>query len=94
MNKSRIQYELAVKFVSEFNLIFYQNIIHHLSSFIKDSFFKNLFEKNTLKSGDKVQLLIEKFGEVTNPSILFYKPDALEGFIRTLLTYKIGHPQA
>ncbi|PKY52970.1 hypothetical protein RhiirA4_470925 [Rhizophagus irregularis] len=62
MNKNRIQYEPAVEFVSEFNLIFYQNITYHLSSFIEDSFLKNLFEKNTLKSVNKVQLLIEKFG--------------------------------
>ncbi|PKC76163.1 hypothetical protein RhiirA1_447923 [Rhizophagus irregularis] len=67
MNKSRIQYEPTVEFVSEYNFIFYQTIIHHLSSFVEDGFLKNLFEKNLSVAKDKTQLLIEKFGEAANP---------------------------
>uniref|UniRef100_U9U7Q2 Uncharacterized protein n=1 Tax=Rhizophagus irregularis (strain DAOM 181602 / DAOM 197198 / MUCL 43194) TaxID=747089 RepID=U9U7Q2_RHIID len=56
---SRIQYKEAVDFVSKFNDIFYQSLSFHLSSFIEDCFFKDLFNKNLSKAVNKAQLLIE-----------------------------------
>ncbi|PKB98463.1 hypothetical protein RhiirA5_431334 [Rhizophagus irregularis] len=65
---SRIQYKEAVDFISEFNDIFYQSLSFHLSSFIEDCFFKDLFNKNLSKAVNKAQLLIEKFGNSANPT--------------------------
>ncbi|PKC56491.1 hypothetical protein RhiirA1_473915 [Rhizophagus irregularis] len=63
---SKIQYEETVDFISKFNDIFYQTLSFHLGSFIEDSFFKDLFEKNPSKAVDKAQLLIEKFGKTAD----------------------------
>ncbi|CAB4404638.1 unnamed protein product [Rhizophagus irregularis] len=67
-DKSRIQNEAAVDFVSNFNDIFFETISHHLGSFVTDSFLKDLFNKNSSKAVNKAQLLIEKFGETANPA--------------------------
>jgi hypothetical protein len=64
-NKSRISNEQAVEFISEYSIIFYQNITH-LSSFIENGFLKDLFDKNPSKTMDKAQLLIEIFGDAAN----------------------------
>ncbi|PKC58145.1 hypothetical protein RhiirA1_541243 [Rhizophagus irregularis] len=66
---SRIErYEEAVNFVSNFNDIFYQTISHNLGSHIEDGFLKDLFNKNSSKTVDKAQLLIERFGKTANPA--------------------------
>ncbi|EXX66795.1 hypothetical protein RhiirA5_431440 [Rhizophagus irregularis] len=67
-DESRKQFEQTLEFVSEYNFMFYKNVTQHLDSFIQDGFLKNLFEKNTSKSVDKAQLLIEKFGDAANPA--------------------------
>ncbi|PKY30912.1 hypothetical protein RhiirB3_448227, partial [Rhizophagus irregularis] len=68
MDKSRTTNEEALDFVSKFNEIYFQTVTYHLSSFIQDSFLKDLFEKNPSVPKDKAQLLIQKFGESANPA--------------------------
>jgi hypothetical protein len=48
--------------------MFSETVTQYLGSFRQDGFLKNLFEKNTSKSVDKAQLLIEKFGNAANPA--------------------------
>ncbi|CAB4417228.1 unnamed protein product [Rhizophagus irregularis] len=50
-----------------YNEDFHYNVTAHLSSFIQDSFLKNLFDKNPSKPVDNTQLLISKFGDAANP---------------------------
>ncbi|EXX59766.1 hypothetical protein GLOIN_2v1846618 [Rhizophagus irregularis DAOM 181602=DAOM 197198] len=66
MDKSRTPNEEALDFVSKFNEIYFQTITHHLSSFVQDSFLKDLFDKNPSVLKDKAQILIERFGDSAN----------------------------
>ncbi|CAB4417208.1 unnamed protein product [Rhizophagus irregularis] len=67
MDKSRIQFEPAVEFISRFEEVFFQTAAYNLGTFIEDGFLKDLFQKNPSKTVDKAQLLIERFGETANP---------------------------
>ncbi|CAB4404643.1 unnamed protein product [Rhizophagus irregularis] len=67
MDKSRIQYEPAVEFVSEFDRIFYQTVSHNLGFLIEDGFLKEVFEKNPSKTVEKAQLMIDRFSPAADP---------------------------
>jgi hypothetical protein len=64
MDKSRIQYERAVEFVSQFDEVYYQTVSYNLGLLIEDGFLKEVFSKNPSKPVDKAQLLINRFGEM------------------------------
>ncbi|PKY55607.1 hypothetical protein RhiirA4_475184, partial [Rhizophagus irregularis] len=68
MDKSRIQFEPAVEFISKFEEVFFQTAAYNLGTFIEDGFLKDLFRKDPSKTVDKAQLLIERFGETANPA--------------------------
>ncbi|GBC21168.2 hypothetical protein GLOIN_2v1791351 [Rhizophagus irregularis DAOM 181602=DAOM 197198] len=67
MDKSRTNEE-ALDFISKFNEQYFHTVTYHLSSFVQDGFLKDLFEKNLSVSKDKVQILIERFGDSANPA--------------------------
>ncbi|EXX64008.1 hypothetical protein GLOIN_2v1846618 [Rhizophagus irregularis DAOM 181602=DAOM 197198] len=68
MDKSRTPNEEALDFVSKFNENYFHSVTYYLSSFIKDGFLKDLFEKNPSVPKDKAQILIERFGDSANPT--------------------------
>ncbi|EXX66845.1 hypothetical protein GLOIN_2v1791351 [Rhizophagus irregularis DAOM 181602=DAOM 197198] len=68
MDKSRTPNEAALDFISKFNETYFHFITYHLSSFVQDSFLKDLFEKNPSVPKDKAKILIERFGESANPA--------------------------